>query len=167
MKLFIQKLKLMNDFFKLYLELLEYEDQLRSDNLSLEKVDKQKYRKRLDCLIKLSDFIHWQQKDKYLKLMENFVNFEINGKQFRDKFRILHKSIQNSVEIMENNLTELNNLELDPKSFGFTEWTSEIDLGCDEFYPDFKPETNFQFARDEENFRDFVAQIIPKIEEYL
>ena len=62
----------------------------------------------------------------------------------------------------------LNNLEINPKSFGFTQWTSEIDLACDEFYADFQPQdrVEFSFARDEENFRTFVANIIPEIQKY-
>ena len=80
----------------------------------------------------------------------------------------LHGSNQEAVKILRTDLKKLNTFELNPKSFGFTEWTSEIDFACDEFYPDFQPQdqVEFAFARDEENFRTFVANIIPEIQKY-
>lgn len=80
--------------------------------------------------------------------MKNFVNLKIDRKEFGSQFNQIHR--------------------LNPKAFGFTEWTSEIDLACDEFYPDFQPQyqVEFSFARSEENFRTFIANIIPEIEKY-
>ena len=70
--------------------------------------------------------------------------------------------------MLKTDLKKLNTFQPNPKSFGFTEWTSEIELGCDEFYPDFEPHDHveFGFARDEENFRTFIADIIPQIQKY-
>ena len=41
-------------------------------------------------------------------------------------------------------------------------------LTCDEFYADFQPQdqVGFAFARDEENFRTFVTNIISEIQKY-
>ena len=51
----------------------------------------------------------------------------------------LSGSNQEGVQILKTDLKQLNTCETNPKSLGFTEWTSEIDLACDEFYPDFQP----------------------------
>jgi nitroimidazol reductase NimA-like FMN-containing flavoprotein (pyridoxamine 5'-phosphate oxidase superfamily) len=40
-----------------------------------------------------------------------------------------------SIELLKSD----ESLREDEKFYGSTEWTSEIDFGCDEFYPDFKP----------------------------
>lgn len=146
----------MNDFLKLYIELLEYDRSLKKDGTSLREQDREKY-------LKLLNYSDWQQKNNYLNLMKSFVDLKIDGKQFVSQFNKLHGSNQEGVKILKTDLKQLNTFELNPKSFGFTEWTSEIDLACDEFYPDFQPQdqVEFAFARDEENFRTFVANIIP------
>ena len=158
----------MNDYLKPYIELLEYDRSLRKDGTSLEEQDQEKYSKLLKYSVKLSDHIHWQQKNDYLNLMKSFVNLKIDGKEFVSQFYKLHRSNQKAIKILKTDLRQLATFELNPKSFGFTEWTSEIDLGCDEFYPDFQPQdqVEFAFARDEENFRTFVANIILQIQKY-
>lgn len=143
----------MSNFFKVYIELLEYDRYLNKNGTSLRKEDRDKYLKLLDYSVKLSDHVNWQQKTDYLNLMKNFVNLEINGKQFVNKFYKLHRSNEEIVKTLQTNIKKLNNLTPNPKSFGFTEWTSEIDLACDEFYYDFQPQdkVKFAFARDEKN----------------
>jgi len=158
----------MDNSLKLYIELLQYDRALKANGTSLEEQDREKYRKLLKYSVKLSDHVHWQQKSDYLILMKNFVDLKIDGKQFVSQFDNLHRSNEEAVKTLETDLKQLTSFEINSKSFGFTEWTSEIDLGCDEFYPDFEPQdqVEFAFARDEENFRTFVADIIPQIQKY-
>ena len=158
----------MNNDLKLYIELLEYNRDLKKTGTSLQDQDQEKYRKLLKYSVKLSDHVHWQQKTDYLILMKNFVDLKIDGKQFVSQFDKLHRSNEEAVKTLETDLKQLATFEINSKSFGFSEWTSEIDLGCDEFYPDFEPQdqVEFAFARDEENFRTFVADIIPQIQKY-
>ena len=158
----------MNNFFQLYVDLLKYDRFLQKNGTNLRDQDQEKYRKLLNYGVKLSDHVHWQQKVDYLNLMKNFVDLEINGKQFVNKFYKLHESNEEIVKMLETDIEQLNTLEPNPESFGFTEWTSEIDLACDEFYPDFQPQdlVEFAFARDEENLRTFVADVIPQIQKF-
>ena len=149
-----------------YIKLLEYDKSLRKNGTSLEKQDREKYFTLLNYSVKLSDHVHWQKKSDYLNLMENFTGLKIDGKQFVTQFDKLHQSNQEIIKTFKTDLKQLSTLELNPKSFGFTEWTSEIDLGCDEFYPDLQPQDQIKFARDEESFRTFIADIIPQIQKY-
>ena len=98
--------------------------------------------------------------------MKNFVDLKIDGKQFVSQFDEIHQANQETVKMLKTDLKKLKTFQPNPKSFGFSEWTSEIDLACDEFYPDFQPQVQieFAFAQDEENFRTFVADIIPEIQ---
>lgn len=100
--------------------------------------------------------------------MKSFVDLKIDEKQFVSQFNKLHGLNQEAVKILKTDLKQLNTFEPNQKSFGFIEWTSEIDLACDEFYPDFQSQdqVEFAFARDEENFRTFGANIIPEIQKY-
>jgi hypothetical protein len=153
---------------KIYLELLRYDQSLRKNGNSLEEQDKAKYLKLLNYSVKVSDHVHWQQKSGYLNVMKNFVDLKINGKQLVSQFNKIHQANEEAVKMLTTDLKQLNIFQPNPKSFGFSEWTSEIDLGCDEFYPDFQPQdqVEFAFARDEENFRTFVADIIPRMQKY-
>ena len=108
--------------------------------------------------------------------MKNFVDLKIDGETFESQFYKLFRSNEKAVNKLKTDLEQLNlfepnqinPFEPNPKSFGFTVWISELELGCDEFYPDFQPQdqVEFRFARDEENFRAFVADIIPQIQKY-
>ena len=42
--------------------------------------------------------------------------------------------------MLKADLKQLSTIKLNLKDFGFTEWTSEIDLVYDDFYPDFQPQ---------------------------
>ena len=158
----------MDNFLNFYLELLEYDMSLKKNGTSLREKDRAKYLKMLNYSVKLSDHVHWQQKSDYLNILKRFVDLKINGKQFVSQFNELHKSNQQGVKVLKTDLKQLTTFELNPKSFGFTEWTSEIALACDEFYPNFEPQDQikFAFARDEENLRAFVADILPEIQKY-
>jgi len=153
---------------KIYLELLRCDQSLKKNGTSLREQDKSKYLKLLNYSVKLSDHVHWQQKSEYLNVMKNFVDLKIDGKQFVSQFNKIHRVNEEAVKMLKTDLKQLNTFQPNPKSFGFTEWTSEIDLGCDEFYPDFQlqDQVEFAFARDEENFRTFIADIIPQIQKY-
>ena len=132
----------------IYIELLRYAQSLKKDGKSLEKEDKEKYSKLLKYAVKISDHVHWQQKSDYLNVMKSFVDLKIDGKQFVSQFRKIHLTNEEAVKMLETDQKQLNTFQPNSKSFGFTEWTSEIDLGCDEFYPDFEPQDqgNFKFA---------------------
>ena len=158
----------MNDSLKLYIKLLKQDRSLKKDGTSLREQDREKYLKLLNYSVKLSDHVHWQQRSDYLNIMKNFVDLKIDRKQFICQFDKLHRSNQETVKILKTDLKQLNTFEPNLKSFGFTEWTSEIDLGCDEFYSDFdsKDSPDFPFAKNEDQFRTFIADIIPQIQKY-
>lgn len=100
--------------------------------------------------------------------MKSFVDLKITGEQFVSQFSKLHRSNEEAVKFFETNPEQLNTFKLNPKFSGLTKWTSEINLCCDEFYPDFQPQdqVEFAFARDEENLRTVVANVIPELQKY-
>jgi len=82
------------------------------------------------------------------------VSFNINGKEFESKFTKMFRAIEREFAMLRTDFERLSTFQPNPKFFGFPVWISEIELGCDEFYPDFEPQdqVEFGFARDEENF---------------
>lgn len=153
----------------LHIELLKHDKFLRKNGTNLEEIDKTKYLQLLHCSVKLSDHIHWEQKSDYFNLMESFIDLKMNGNDFRSHFQKIYETNEERIKVVETDIEQLETFEPNPKSFGFSEWISEIDLGCDELYFDFQPEDliGLPFARDEENFRNFVANIRPEIQKYV
>jgi hypothetical protein len=134
--------------YQKYVELLEYDDLLRKQNKFLKDENKLKYLELQNYSLQINEYLHWSEKDEYLQLIEDFLSFKINGQNFESKFS--------------------NNIKPSGISFEFAKWVSEIYLCCDEFYPDFdeKDLPDFQFAKNEEDFRNAVSNIFPQIEKY-
>lgn len=98
----------MSNSFNEYIELLEYDRALKKDGTSLREQDWDKYSKLLNYSVKLSDHVHWQQKSDYLNIMKNFVDLEINGKQFVSRFNKLHRSNPETIKLLKTDLKQLN-----------------------------------------------------------
>jgi hypothetical protein len=103
--------------------------------------------------------------------MTYFLNSKITGVEFEKSFTTLHQENEKIVRKIEFDLEKLKHFPFDLRAAGFTAWTSELELGCDEFFPDLiteeEPHLFFGFARDETNFLNFVASIFPNIQQYL
>lgn len=100
--------------------------------------------------------------------MEDFVSFNINGKDFESKFYNMVEGIEEEYRILRKNFERLEAIEPNPKSFEFAKWISKIYLCCEEFYLDFDPKDppDFPFAKNEKQLQDAVANIIPQIQKY-
>ena len=107
-------------------QLLKYSKDLKKQGKFIGKESREDYLKLLSYSVKLSDHVHWQQKRDYLNIMKNFVDLKIDGKQFVSQFNELHQSNQEIVKMLKTDLKQLNTFQLNPKSFGFTEWTSGL-----------------------------------------
>lgn len=111
----------MNNFSKPYIQLLKYTRFLQKNGISFEETDPEKYLELLHYSVKLSDHVHWQQKNDYLNIMKSFVDLKIDKKQFVSQFDKLHRSNEEAVKILKTDLKQLSTFEPNPKSFGFTE----------------------------------------------
>jgi len=89
----------MNNFLKLYFELLKHGRSLKKGGTSFQEQDPEKDSKLLNYAVKLSDNVYWQQRSHYLNLMKNFVDLKIDGKQFVNQFNKLHQPNQEAVKI--------------------------------------------------------------------
>ena len=145
--------------YQKYVELLKYDDSLRKQNKFLKDENKLKYLELGNYSLQINEHLHWSQKDEYLQLIEDFLSFKINGKTFESKFCSM---------VGTKNYEMLKNIKPSSISFEFAKWISELYLCCDEFYPDFdeKDPPDFPFAKNEEDFRNAVADIFPKIQKY-
>ena len=154
--------------YQKYVELLKYDDSLRKQNKFLKDENKLKYLELKNYSLQINEHLHWSQKDEYLQLIEDFLSFKINGKTFESKFCSMVEAIEKKCRLLTKNYEMLKNIKPSSISFEFAKWISEIYLCCDEFYPDFdeKDPPDFPFAKNEEDFRNAVADIFPQIQKY-
>ena len=148
-----------------YIELLKESNYLKKQRKNLEI---KKYSKLLSYGVQLSDYIHWKKKSQYLNLLKLFVNSTIDGETFVNHYLEIFDFNEEVVRNLEKDFKLLASVQLNLKSSGFTQWISELELCCDEFSPDFEPQDNvsFRFAKNEEQLRAAVANLIPQIEKY-
>lgn len=155
-----------------YWVLVEYFDNLKKKNKKLDNVDSNLYKNKLqEYKIFISDNVHWQHRKEYFNLIMDFLNSKITAVEFEKSFTTLHQENEKIVRKIEFDLEKLKCFPFDLRAAGFTAWTSELELGCDEFFPDLiteeAPNLFFGFARDENDFRNFVASILLNIKQYL
>jgi len=149
-----------------YIELLNYQQALKQQNKSLRTQDPIKYSKLRKYSARISEYLHWSQKNEYLQLIKDFLNFKIDGKEFDNKFSNIVTVIEKKSRLLSKNYEELKRIEPSSMSLGFGTWISEIYLCCNEFYSDFNEEedrTQIPFAKTEEQLRDAVADIFQQI----
>jgi hypothetical protein len=152
-----------------YIELLNYQQALKKQNKSLRTQDPIKYSKLRKYSARISEYLHWSQKNEYLQLIKDFLNSKIDGKEFDNKFSKMVTVIEKKSSLLSKNYEELKRIEPSSMSLGFGTWISEIYLCCNEFYSDFNEEedrTQIPFAKTEEQLRYAVKSLFPEIQKY-
>lgn len=118
--------------------------------------------------LQINEHLHWSNRDKYKQLIQDFLSFKINGKTFESKFSNMVEEIEQKCRLLGKNYEMLKNIKPSSISFEFATWISEIYLYCEEFYPDFDKQDppDSPFAKNEEEFRNAVADIFLQIQKY-
>lgn len=151
--------------FEEYIRRLDYQQTLNEQNKSLKIEDYIEYLKLLRYSSRLSEYLYWLKKDEYLQLIKNF---KINAEKFVDQFSKMVRAIDEEFELLSKNYKELKNIQPNSMSVEFETWISEIYLCCNEFYPDFREEerSEIPITKTEEQLRDAVKNLLPKIQKY-
>lgn len=152
-----------------YIQLLNYQQELKKQNKSLITQDPINYSKLRKYSARISEYLHWSQKDEYLQLIEDFLNSKIDVKEFDNKFSKMVTVIEKKSSLLSKNYEELKRIEPSSISVGFGRWISEIYLCGNEFYYDFNEEedrTQIPFGKTEEQLRDAVKSLFPEIQKY-
>ena len=152
-----------------YIQLLKSQQALKKQNKSLKTEDPIKYSKLRKYSAKISEYLDWSQKNQYLQLIKDFLNYKIDGKEFDNKFSKMVTVIEKKSRLLSKNYQELKCIEPSSMSLGFGTWISEIYLCCNEFYSDFNEKEDriqIPFAKTEEQLRDAVKSLFPEIQKY-
>jgi len=80
-----------------HIQFLNYQQELKKQNKSLRTQDPIKYSTLLKYSARISEYLHWSQKNDYLQLIKDFLNYKIDGEEFEEKFskmiRVIEKKI--------------------------------------------------------------------------
>ena len=150
-----------------HIQLLNYQQKLKEQNKSLINENPIKYSKLLNYSARISEYLHWSQKNYYLQIIKDFLNFKIDGKEFDKKFSKMVTVIEKKARLLFKNYEDLKRIKPSPRSLGFEMWISEIYLCCNAFYEDYDlKEGKNSFLKTEEQLRDAVKSLFPKIQKY-
>ena len=92
---------------KEHIEFLNYQQELKKQNKSLITKDPIKYSKLLNYSVRISEYLHWSQKNEYFQLIKDFLNSKIDGKEFDKKFSKMVRVIEKKSNLQYNLLNNL------------------------------------------------------------
>ena len=145
-------------------KLLKYSNELRKNNKSLFKENPEKSRKLSRFLIIIEENLHLRQKDKYIELMEIFLNSNIDAEDFSFCFIAKYDNINQTLREMkrdfEKKFDELSNLLIENKNKKYQIGMSLMSMydHCD----DFNPNSNSSIT-DEKNLRNYAKILLSEL----
>ena len=148
------------EFFKL----LKYSNELRKNNESLFKENPEKSRKLSRFLIIIEENLHLRQKDKYIELMEIFLNNKIDAEDFSfcfiAKYDNINQTLREMKQDFEKKFDELSNLLIENKNKKYQIGMSLMSMydHCD----DFDPNSNSSIT-DEANLRNYAKMLLSEL----
>ena len=148
------------EFFKL----LKYSNELRKNNKSLFKENPEKSRKLSRFLIIIEENLHLRQKDKYIELMEIFLNNKIDAEDFSfcfiAKYDNINQTLREMKQDFEKKFDELSNLLIENKNKKYQIGMSLMSMydHCDNF----DPNSNSSII-DETNLRNYAKMLLSEL----
>jgi hypothetical protein len=89
--------------YEKYIQLLKSQQALRKQNKSLKTEDPIKYSKLQKYSAKITEHLHWSQRNQYLQLIKDFLNYKIDGKEFDNKFSKMVTIIEKKSRLLSKN----------------------------------------------------------------
>jgi hypothetical protein len=148
------------EFFKL----LKCSNKLRKNNKSLFKENPEKSRKLSRFLIIIEENLHLRQKDKYIELMQIFLNNNIDAEDFSfcfiAKYDNINQTLREIKQDFEKKFDELSNLLTENKNKKYQIGMSLMSMynHCD----DFNPNSNSSIT-DEKNLRNYAIILLSEL----
>ena len=117
----------------------------------------------LKCAVLIEDFHFFNNLEFYIKLIESFLNYQIDVHKFRRDFYEMNRLDRDKEEKWEDMLYIIDNLKL--KQFqGLSSIISKLFTDLDVFEED--PLLREHYEIDEEELRDFAKDALSKLKNY-
>jgi|APDOM4702015191_1054821.scaffolds.fasta_scaffold289534_2 hypothetical protein len=117
-----------------------------------------------DYSTSLRDHVFWQSREFYLKSMQKFVSHELTGAEFVNQFFFKILNDRKEYSILEEDFKSQATLELNPKSYQFSEIIDNFYLALEAF--DDEPEPEDSAFLTEDQLRQIVKNVLPRVEKY-
>lgn len=137
-----------------FLHLLHDQTKFVNDGQSLNDFDQNKTQQLSQYFSLLEDYTFWNNRQIYIKILEDFVSNKIFFDQFVEKFfeleasdlKIERRIESNLREVVSNNF-DINNIKIDyrPESYGFAALIFNLQDSIDICDPDVSLEENLKF----------------------
>ena len=150
------------EFFKL----LKYSNELRKNNKYLFKENPEKSRRLSRFLIIIEENLHLRQKDKYIELIEIFLNNKIDAEDFSfcfiAKYDNINQTLREMKQDFEKKFDELSNLLIEDKNKKYQIGMTLMSMydHCD----DFDPNSNSSIT-DEANLRNYAKMLLSELKQ--
>lgn len=148
-------------------QLLKYSEELRKENKFIND-DGEKYRELLNYTVLIESNLHWKQRDEYIKLMEMFINNEMDADHFSryfiKKYYIINESFRELKKDFENRFDELSNLLLEIEDPDKLSKIGQSLMFMHEKCSDFDPNLATSII-DEANLKDAVKKLIAELKQ--
>ena len=156
----IQILKEIKDILTKKEELLQVEELLNKSIIVLQK-------QRSIIGIRLEDSVIWESRIEYFKIINKFVNNQIDGEDFCQQIGNLEIQNMSEVKKLAENLNYTTDFSFTSKSINFSSLMNRLDSLIDLFEPGLPDSESSDFALSENEFRSKVQNIIlPKFLNY-
>lgn len=125
--------------------------------------EKNRHELGLKCSVLISDFYYLNNLDCYIKLIESFLNYQIDVQEFKREFYQINRLDLDKDRKWKDMLYIIDNLEL--KQFqGLSSIISKLFTDLDVFEED--PLLREDYEIDEEELRDFAKDALSKLKNY-
>ena len=112
----------------------------------------------------LKDYVFWESSEFYLKSMQKFVSHELTGAEFVNEFFFKILNDRKEYSILQKDFKRQAKLELNPKSYQFSEIIDNFYLALEAF--DSEPEPGDSGFLTEDQLRQIVKDVLPRVEKY-
>lgn len=142
-----------------YFYLLEQEEILKNQGGSLYKANQEDYLELLNYQVQLQDHKYWENRQKYLSVISDFLNGIITAEDFSDEFLYLWKKDRDRdvTEIMETNF------EPDIISKGFSRLIGKVFSNCEIF----EPESDEDEEYNEKWLKNSIEKVFSEMQKFL
>jgi hypothetical protein len=113
----------------------------------------------------LKDHVFWESSEFYLKSMQKFVSHQLTGAEFVSEFFFKILNDRKEYGILQKDFKRQAKLELNPKSYQFSEIIDNFYLALSRLLID-DPEPGDSGFLTEDQLRQIVKGVLPRVEKY-
>ncbi len=149
-----------------YIQLLKKEEVLKSGGIFLCDENTKEYFELLSCNVILEQQIHYNHKDKYIFLVEEYLKNnagEAGARLFVWEFFIIFKKNNKALEILEQGIKRVDTFYIEWKSTEFSVLLNQIVSFCE--FLTFALEDNYGITLNQ--FRDLIKKVFVKLQKFL